>query len=613
MKAYSYIRWSSEKQTRGDSLERQLRRTREICLYHGWELDESLRADEGVSAYRGDNIEKGSLGRFIAGVDDGRIRVPCVLVVEAFDRLTRARLRESRRLFDSLLEKGVLICTANNGKVYDESCLDNPVDLIMSLTELNAGHEYARVLGQRSRSAWERRKRDARQGQIATRKVPAWISCPPDSRSTKDFTVISERAEVVKRIFSEYLSGIGTRTIALRLSKEGVKPFGTGKLWNVSSVFRLLKSRAVIGEYQPQSHQGKSVRIDEGPPIKGYYPAILDEKIFFEAQQMLEKRIVPRGPRKNCYNLFSGSLFCKGCGGALILKTGAISKQKKTPQISLVCSVAWRGGKCTYATIRYRMVEDALLSILASKVIKESSPKTNTLSSQRALEGQLSSVNDRIRGLVSAVASVGQADTPSAIFAEIKALEHKRDELGSSLEILLQRSSSTPSPHAVIRTWTQLPQTRDNRLKLQVILKGIIEKIVLDPKKFEGELFLRWSPQKPLKIQWDENRPDQFKVDGKRRLTLERVLGDDAGVCGMTCTLIRGDRVKHLGITPRDLEKRQWEPVLINGERLKCIRIRTRSSVLFREHGPKKPRWFRLKEEHQDRRVQIVDLHNWCK
>jgi DNA invertase Pin-like site-specific DNA recombinase len=161
MKAYSYIRWSSDAQTAGDSLKRQLEATRRICQQHNWYLDESLKPAQGESAYKGGNLERGSLAEFLSGVNTGKILTPCVLVVEQLDRLTRTRLRDARKLFDGLLEKGVRICTAHNGKVYDDSSLDNPMDLFMSLMELKAAHEYSANLGRRVAAARQRAREAA--------------------------------------------------------------------------------------------------------------------------------------------------------------------------------------------------------------------------------------------------------------------------------------------------------------------------------------------------------------------------------------------------------------------------------------------------------------------
>jgi DNA invertase Pin-like site-specific DNA recombinase len=620
LKAYSYIRWSSDRQTSGDSFERQIRKTREICRQRGWDLDESMKVDEGVSAYRGDNLSKGSLGRFIQSVDNGRVATPCVLVVEAFDRLTRARLRESRKLFDNLLERGVLICTANNGKVYDETCLDNPVDLIISLTELNAGHEYAKVIGERSRSAWERRKRLAREGKIVTRKLPAWIECPSQATRTTEFRVIEDKAQIVRRIFSEYLAGIGSRTISVQLSRERVKPFGRAKLWNVSSVFKLLKSRAVIGEYQPQSHFGKMVRKDDGPVVPDYYPSILDKKIFYQVQEMLRRQLVPRGPRQNCYSLFTGIAECSRCGSKMALKTGAISKYKKTPSITLVCSNAWRGGDCHYNTIRYKMIEDGVLSVLASNLIKNISSEDGGYAKRIALQGELASISEQLARLTEACSVASKNEkTPQAIFNRMNVLEERENQLNKELETLTNR----PDPQnfvEVIRKWKPLNSTTEHRRRMQIVLKSLISKLSIDADKRTAVLHT-FSSDKPVHLRWNENRPDEVYIGKKRMICSSRIFDDgEVKIYPMTCTLIRGDRVKFLGITDSDLVGRSWEPVVINGERLLCVRIRIKSSTIYREHLPrfpnaktKRPRYFRLQEVHMDKFFHCPDPRRWAK
>ena len=50
--AYSYIRFSTPEQMKGDSLRRQLESSRSIAKAKGWHLDESLR-DLGISAFKG--------------------------------------------------------------------------------------------------------------------------------------------------------------------------------------------------------------------------------------------------------------------------------------------------------------------------------------------------------------------------------------------------------------------------------------------------------------------------------------------------------------------------------------------------------------------------------
>jgi DNA invertase Pin-like site-specific DNA recombinase len=206
MKAYSYIRWSTPQQTGNDSLTRQIKSTEEFCKMKGWNLDKELKVDAGVSSYGGDNVRKGALGEFINAVDCGLIKTPCVLILEQLDRLTRMKLRDARRLFESLLEKGVKICVSNSGKIYDEASLDNPFDLFFSIMELSAAHEYAASIGRRSGAAWKRKKERAKTGEILTKTCPAWLRV-----TGKIFEVIPSRCKIVQKIFSDYVNGFGYR------------------------------------------------------------------------------------------------------------------------------------------------------------------------------------------------------------------------------------------------------------------------------------------------------------------------------------------------------------------------------------------------------------------
>ena len=99
-KAYSYIRFSSEKQRRGDSLRRQLEDSEAYAAANGLKIDDTLKfRDEGLSAYDGTNLEKGALGRFIEAVKIGRIERGSHLLVESLDRLSRQKVDVALRMF----------------------------------------------------------------------------------------------------------------------------------------------------------------------------------------------------------------------------------------------------------------------------------------------------------------------------------------------------------------------------------------------------------------------------------------------------------------------------------------------------------------------------------
>ena len=75
-KAYSYVRFSSPQQLKGDSHRRQTEKAAQYAAEKGLVLDTELTLEDlGVSAYRGRNAKAGNLGVFLKAVEAGRVRV----------------------------------------------------------------------------------------------------------------------------------------------------------------------------------------------------------------------------------------------------------------------------------------------------------------------------------------------------------------------------------------------------------------------------------------------------------------------------------------------------------------------------------------------------------
>jgi DNA invertase Pin-like site-specific DNA recombinase len=62
--AYSYVRFSSRKQEKGDSIRRQKDMSERYAEKNNMVIDQELFFDDGVSAYRGLNASNGALGNF---------------------------------------------------------------------------------------------------------------------------------------------------------------------------------------------------------------------------------------------------------------------------------------------------------------------------------------------------------------------------------------------------------------------------------------------------------------------------------------------------------------------------------------------------------------------
>jgi DNA invertase Pin-like site-specific DNA recombinase len=71
-KAYSYVRFSTPDQAKGDSKRRQTAMTAEYAERHNLDLDDNLTfQDEGVSSFKGKNAETGKLAEFLEAVRIG--------------------------------------------------------------------------------------------------------------------------------------------------------------------------------------------------------------------------------------------------------------------------------------------------------------------------------------------------------------------------------------------------------------------------------------------------------------------------------------------------------------------------------------------------------------
>ena len=110
MRAVIYIRFSTPKQERGASRDRQLELCQQFCEQRGWPVDEVIE-DLGRSAWTGAHLSAGELGLFANRVRDGGVGAGTVLVVEKLDRLSRQETRTTLRWMEDLCAVGLAIAT----------------------------------------------------------------------------------------------------------------------------------------------------------------------------------------------------------------------------------------------------------------------------------------------------------------------------------------------------------------------------------------------------------------------------------------------------------------------------------------------------------------------
>lgn len=356
VKAYSYMRFSSAAQAEGDSLRRQLKAAHDWAARHPEvELDTTTR-DLGVSAFKGEHRVRGALSSFLERVREGKIERGSYFLVESFDRLSRENETVAINLLTGITLAGVRVVTLVDGHVYDDK--SDAMDLLRAIIVMSRAHEENKARGLKLAAAWADKKQRARvTGEILTRRGPAWTEF---NESKKSFDLVPERATVIRRIFAECLDGLGAGVIASRLNDDGVSTFvGHSKGWHTGYVMTILKSRSVMGFYQPtlwsKTAGERAVRDHDGEDIPNYYPVVIERDVFNRAQAVLNARSRPRtkGRRgKNFPNILLGLGRCEECGGSLVLG----NSQNKARVRFWRCYDSTRKHNCSNKT-RYSVVD----------------------------------------------------------------------------------------------------------------------------------------------------------------------------------------------------------------------------------------------------------------
>jgi hypothetical protein len=284
----------------------------------------------------------------------------------------------------------------SDGYVFSSEKLEL-TELIVSLVILSRAWEESERKSLRIRDVRERKRRAAREHlKPMGGQIPGWL------RETRDgFEVIEDRAEVVRMIFRDCANGIGPHRLEARLNEKKVPTFNRRKkVWNRSFIRVLLSGRAVLGEMQPhrsiKDEKGKNVRVPDGDPIEGFYPAVVTEDLWYAAQEGIRSRRGTGGPvvAGAVPNLFAGKLArCAYCGSGMTY----VNKGKGT---YLVCENARRNLGCVRKTWNYRDLETSVLSFVIEldlrSITRKDDGRRATLDAQiAATRGRISELKER--------------------------------------------------------------------------------------------------------------------------------------------------------------------------------------------------------------------------
>lgn len=385
-KAYSYIRYSSPQQAKGDSFRRQLSATQAYCEKHGYELDTELSVYQelGVSGFSGDQE---NLKRFFNDCEIGRVKKGSLLIVENLDRLSRQKINVAMSQFLNLLNY-VDVYTLQDQKLYSNSDTDSQaqlLDVMTSLIIMSRAYEESATKQKRLKASWDEKRKNISNKKM-TSLIPHWLELSEDKT---EFLLKEDKVRIIRFIFEKCIEGMGTSQLLRVLNGDLEKyptPTHKSKIWARTSLKRFLQDRSVLGEYQP--HIGKHNGIGDkarkplGEPILDYYPQIIDEETFLKAQIAKKNRYVGRGKigKSHFSNIFRNILICANCKGSMeYVNKGAKPKGGQY----LTCGNAKRGGGCSNNKhFRYEAIETLFLHLIADNGFLPKPEKSSDLNFQ---------------------------------------------------------------------------------------------------------------------------------------------------------------------------------------------------------------------------------------
>lgn len=501
--AFSYIRFSSEKQSQGDSLRRQIKYAEEYAAKHNLTLDTHSYRDLGLSAFKGRNAVEGRLGAFLEAVDEGLIPKGSYLLVESLDRISRAEVDEALELFLKIIKRGIILVTLQDGQVFSKERIkeDRGISLIISITVMIRAHEESATKQDRVRKSWAAKRAGAETGVKMTAVAPSWLTLSEDR---KKWIVDRAKAKVVQRIFDMSLAGVGTPTIARKFNEEGVPTMQRAAFWTFGVINAILKNESVTGTFTPKKADAE--------PIKDYYPRIISDEQFFQVREHLQKRRWVAGHNsRSVLNLFAGICFCASCNNAMRVKS-AVSSSGKT---YLQCGLAYAGDDCDEVIFPGYAAERAILNHLAVKVAGMTTDQHRE-DPRVVLQAQKGEIEKRIDTLIDALETLNSDRVKSRIEKLQLELQKIDEEIARTVDPKVMQSGVVEALEIFGKLKKPELLTVEERLRVQTLLKRVIESVHFTTEK-SPTVAVKYHEHIRRKVDFIDVSPFMDKVGGDRR------------------------------------------------------------------------------------------------
>ncbi len=423
MKAHPILRVSSKAQSeQGQGLESQYAYLQHWLQQHPqFEVGEPLELD-GYSAYSQKHLPL--IRQFVESLPPSS-----TIVFSEVSRLARMPQKQSFELLFWILNQGVSVAFASINTIIQAGGEIEAMTMQQLVMMFELSRSESAIKSLRINNTFKIQLEQLRAGtRIKKTGLPKWVKLVDGAYYVSDYD-----KETITTIYNLKLSGTGCYNIVKHLQETNRTTFKGIKNWSYSYVNDILKSRNIIGEYQPVETTGKK-RKPKGEPIKGFYPRVISDDLFNQVQATF--RHDSKGSKSTTFNnLYRGVLRCFECGGSMSINRTAYGayircEHKKNKQST-----------CTNKSIKYTVLDDRISDFLRSfdfSLVSTGKP------SHEAIRGQLEQVQQRINQVSTAIATVG-SDIPE-LANQLTELSKNRNDLQQQLLV----PSATPTDPTTI-------------------------------------------------------------------------------------------------------------------------------------------------------------------
>lgn len=314
--------------------------------------------------------------------------------------------------------------------------------------------------------------------------------------------IVPEEAEIVRKIFQDYVDGKMPFQIARALNSLGLKT-NRGKPFERRAVEYILNNPCYAGyvRWNVKENETQTIK-DKADWIirKGPQEAIISKELFEAAQARQKTTYTPRGARPSCNyrHWLSGVLKCSSCGRSLILSK---HKGRYGEYYSFQCNGYSKGVCAVSHSISVLKIEPAVLAALRDaielgqveyKIVSSQTPKTS---------GEHKLVEKQIERLDMKEARIKEAymdgiDSLEEYKVNKARLAEEREALQLRLAALLPQSQpadTSPKMLERIRNLCDILESDDYTVdEKSTALRSVIEKIVYNRSQSHIDVYYHY-------------------------------------------------------------------------------------------------------------------------